>query len=80
MIQNYSWFTIRLAALLILATIIIDIEIVGLIISLSFFHINYGIRAIIQDYIHVEKLYLISLNLVRVCYIELIRYSIELII
>nr|YP_009317639.1 succinate:cytochrome c oxidoreductase subunit 4 [Pterocladiella musciformis]AOX49091.1 succinate:cytochrome c oxidoreductase subunit 4 [Pterocladiella musciformis] len=80
MIQSYSWFTIRLAALLILATIIIDVEIVGLIMSLAFFHINYGIKTIIQDYIHTEKLYLVSLTLIRICYIELIRYSIELII
>lgn len=69
---------IRLAALLILAAVIVDLEFIILTLSLGFFHISSGIKTIIQDYIHIEKVYLVSLSLVRVCYVELIRYSMEL--
>nr|YP_009317616.1 succinate:cytochrome c oxidoreductase subunit 4 [Pterocladia mexicana]YP_009317662.1 succinate:cytochrome c oxidoreductase subunit 4 [Pterocladia robusta]YP_011017051.1 succinate dehydrogenase subunit 4 [Pterocladiella capillacea]AOX49068.1 succinate:cytochrome c oxidoreductase subunit 4 [Pterocladia mexicana]AOX49114.1 succinate:cytochrome c oxidoreductase subunit 4 [Pterocladia robusta]WQB61729.1 succinate dehydrogenase subunit 4 [Pterocladiella capillacea] len=80
MVRNFNWFSIRLAALLIFATILVDLEIIALILSLSLLHISSGIKTIIYDYIHVEKLHLIFLILVRICHIELARCLVELII
>nr|QJH88476.1 Sdh4 [Pterocladia lucida] len=78
MLKKFNWIIIRFVALLILAAFLIDIEFIILNLSFIFLHINLGIKTIVQDYIHVERVNLLSLILIRVCYIELIRYSMEL--
>nr|AOX48930.1 succinate:cytochrome c oxidoreductase subunit 4 [Gelidium crinale f. luxurians] len=80
MIWNFNWFGIRLAALLILGVTLIDFEITAVILSLIFLHVSSGVKTIVCDYIHIEKLNLIFLVLTRICHVELIRCFIELII
>nr|YP_009988306.1 succinate:cytochrome c oxidoreductase subunit 4 [Gelidiella acerosa]QNM39444.1 succinate:cytochrome c oxidoreductase subunit 4 [Gelidiella acerosa] len=78
MIQSFNWFGIRWAALILVSTILIDIEFIILNIGFIFFHVSRGIQTITKDYVHVEKINLISLLIIRISYIELVRYFLEL--
>ena len=78
MLHNFTWFGIRWAALSLLASVFIDLEFLIANLGFIFLHIVSGVRTIINDYIHIEKINLFSVVLIRVCYIELIRYSMEL--
>nr|YP_010888154.1 succinate dehydrogenase subunit 4 [Fushitsunagia catenata]WJJ67931.1 succinate dehydrogenase subunit 4 [Fushitsunagia catenata] len=71
---NSSWLVFRTTALLILVGFIIDIEINFAIIGFLLFHANLGLTAIFSDYIHIKKLKVILLVLVRVSIIELTSY------
>lgn len=78
MIQSFNWFGIRWAALILVSAVLIDIELILLNIGFIFFHINKGLQTIIKDYIHIEKASLISLSIIKISYIELVRYFLEL--
>lgn len=77
---NIQWLILRLVALFVFLGFLIDIEIILLVSGFLFLHINLGLRAIISDYIHVKKIKLISLILVRISLIEITRYILELLI
>nr|QNM39651.1 succinate:cytochrome c oxidoreductase subunit 4 [Gelidiella fanii] len=78
MMQSFNWFGIRWAALILISAILIDIEFILVNVGFFFLHINKGVQTIIRDYIHIEKINLISLLIIRISYIELIRYFLEL--
>nr|YP_008963209.1 succinate:cytochrome c oxidoreductase subunit 4 [Gelidium vagum]AGO19323.1 succinate:cytochrome c oxidoreductase subunit 4 [Gelidium vagum] len=80
MLQKFNWFSLRWGALVIAGSLLVDIEFLILNIGFCFFHISLGFKAIIKDYIHIEKIHLIFLTSVKICYLELIRHSIELFI
>lgn len=76
----FQWLIVRIVALFISLAMLIDIEM--LIVTLSFLivHISIGLKAIIHDYIHFQKIKLILLILLRVSAIEISRYILELFI
>nr|YP_009988352.1 succinate:cytochrome c oxidoreductase subunit 4 [Gelidiella flabella]QNM39628.1 succinate:cytochrome c oxidoreductase subunit 4 [Gelidiella flabella] len=80
MTHNFNWFSIRWAALTLVSAILIDIEFILLNVGFVFFHINMGLQTIIKDYIHVERINLVSSSIVKISYIELVRYFLELFI
>nr|AHX02486.1 succinate:cytochrome c oxidoreductase subunit 4 [Riquetophycus sp. HSY-2014a] len=77
---NFRWLILRLAALYVFIGILIDIEIILLMSGFLLLHINFGLQAIISDYIHIKKIKFISSILVRISLIEMTRYFLELLV
>nr|YP_009546255.1 succinate:cytochrome c oxidoreductase subunit 4 [Gelidium gabrielsonii]AYO27603.1 succinate:cytochrome c oxidoreductase subunit 4 [Gelidium gabrielsonii] len=80
MLQKFNWFGLRWGALIIIGSLLIDIEF--LIVNMSFFlfHVNLGLKTIVKDYVHLEKMHLMLLIVVKIVYIELIGHLVELFI
>nr|YP_010395092.1 succinate dehydrogenase subunit 4 [Polyopes affinis]UQJ72533.1 succinate dehydrogenase subunit 4 [Polyopes affinis] len=77
---TFQWLTVRIVALFISLTILIDIEMLVVMLSFLMIHISIGLKAIIHDYIHFQKIKLMLLILLRVSIIETSRYILELFI
>nr|YP_010199801.1 succinate dehydrogenase subunit 4 [Gracilaria ornata]UAD89759.1 succinate dehydrogenase subunit 4 [Gracilaria ornata] len=77
---DITWVLTRLGSILFFGGILLDIEIVVLIISLALLHMNLGLRAILTDYIHIEKIKIVLLFLIRISSIEISRYLLELLL
>ena len=77
---NFEWIILRLTALFIFFSFLIDVEIFILIFGFLILHISLGLRTIIFDYIHVKKVKLISFTLIRISLMEITRYILELLV
>lgn len=77
---TFQWLIVRVVALFISLTILIDIEMFVVMLSFLIIHISIGLKAIIHDYIHFQKIKLMLLILLRVSAIEISRYVLELFI
>nr|YP_009317570.1 succinate:cytochrome c oxidoreductase subunit 4 [Gelidium sinicola]AOX49022.1 succinate:cytochrome c oxidoreductase subunit 4 [Gelidium sinicola] len=80
MLQKFNWFGLRWGAFIVIGSLLIDIEFLIINVSLFLIHINLGLKTIAKDYVHLEKIHLIFSTMIKITYIELIRYSIELFI
>lgn len=78
MFQKFNWFSLRWGAIAIIGSLIMDIEFLILNMGFCLLHVNIGLKTIVKDYIHIEKIYLVSSLAIKICYIELIRCSVEL--
>nr|YP_009317478.1 succinate:cytochrome c oxidoreductase subunit 4 [Gelidium arborescens]AOX48907.1 succinate:cytochrome c oxidoreductase subunit 4 [Gelidium arborescens] len=78
MLHKFNWFGLRWGALIIIGALLIDIEFLILNISFCLFHINLGLKTIVRDYIHTERIRVMSSSAIKICYIELIRCAVEL--
>nr|YP_009504375.1 SdhD [Gracilaria chouae]AWX65733.1 SdhD [Gracilaria chouae] len=74
------WIFLRLGGILFFSGILLDVEIVVLISGLALLHMNLGLRTILTDYIHVEKVKITLLFLIRISSIEISRYLLELLL
>nr|YP_009295535.1 succinate:cytochrome c oxidoreductase subunit 4 [Mastocarpus papillatus]AOL58019.1 succinate:cytochrome c oxidoreductase subunit 4 [Mastocarpus papillatus] len=74
----FHWLNLRVAALIVVAGTLFDVEIILLIFGFLVLHVSMGLKAIVYDYIHLKKVKLISLILIRISAIEIIRYALEL--
>ncbi|KAI0556313.1 Succinate dehydrogenase [ubiquinone] cytochrome b small subunit (mitochondrion) [Gracilaria domingensis] len=70
----------RLGGTFLFGGILLDVEIIVLIIGLALLHMNLGLRAILTDYIHINKIKIILLVLIRISSIEIGRYLLELLL
>nr|YP_009511932.1 succinate dehydrogenase subunit 4 [Gracilariopsis mclachlanii]AXI97859.1 succinate dehydrogenase subunit 4 [Gracilariopsis mclachlanii] len=77
---NVNWFLLRFITFFVLGGIIIDLEILMLLLGFLFFHISLGLITILNDYIHIKKIKIILLILIRISNIEISRYILELLL
>nr|YP_004062170.1 SdhD [Gracilariophila oryzoides]ADR03186.1 SdhD [Gracilariophila oryzoides]APC24932.1 succinate dehydrogenase subunit 4 [Gracilariophila oryzoides] len=77
---DITWLLVRLVTFFILGGILIDIEILIFLIGFLFLHISLGLKTILNDYIHINKIKIILLVLVRISSIEISRYILELLL
>nr|YP_010027351.1 succinate:cytochrome c oxidoreductase subunit 4 [Sarcopeltis skottsbergii]QOS04472.1 succinate:cytochrome c oxidoreductase subunit 4 [Sarcopeltis skottsbergii] len=75
-----QWLVVRVVSLFVSLTILIDLEMLIVIFGFLIVHISIGLKTIIYDYIHFQKIKLILLILVRISAIEISRYTLELFI
>ena len=70
----------RIPVLLLIPSFLYDIEIIFLLSSFLFIHLAIGLKMIIRDYLHnkVSKIFL--LVMIRLSSLELLKYSLELLI
>lgn len=68
---NFPWFFLRFAALFALFAFLVDIEIGLGVLGFILLHVNLGLRTLLNDYIHIPKIKLITLSLMRVLIISL---------
>lgn len=74
------WLFLRLAGLFVFESILIDIEISILIFGFLSLHMNLGLQTILNDYIHIRKVKIFLLILVRISSIETNKYFLELLL
>nr|YP_010199776.1 succinate dehydrogenase subunit 4 [Gracilaria multipartita]UAD89734.1 succinate dehydrogenase subunit 4 [Gracilaria multipartita] len=77
---DLTWILMRLGGLFFFSGILLDVEVIVLIISLTTLHMNLGLRTILTDYIHIERVKITLLFLIRISSIEINRYLIELLL
>nr|YP_010199902.1 succinate dehydrogenase subunit 4 [Gracilariopsis tenuifrons]UAD89962.1 succinate dehydrogenase subunit 4 [Gracilariopsis tenuifrons] len=77
---DINWLLLRLVTFFILGGILIDLEIFIFLIGFLFLHISLGLKTILNDYIHINKIKIILLVLVRISSIEISRYILELLL
>nr|YP_010199826.1 succinate dehydrogenase subunit 4 [Gracilaria tikvahiae]UAD89834.1 succinate dehydrogenase subunit 4 [Gracilaria tikvahiae] len=77
---DVTWLFVRLGGILFVSGILLDIEIIVLVSGLALLHMNLGLRTILTDYIHIEKIKITLLFLVRISSIEISRYLLELLL
>nr|YP_010199551.1 succinate dehydrogenase subunit 4 [Crassiphycus birdiae]YP_010199876.1 succinate dehydrogenase subunit 4 [Crassiphycus usneoides]UAD89409.1 succinate dehydrogenase subunit 4 [Crassiphycus birdiae]UAD89884.1 succinate dehydrogenase subunit 4 [Crassiphycus usneoides] len=77
---DVSWIFTRLAGIFLFGGILLDIEIIILISNLISLHMNLGLRVILNDYIHINKIKIALLFLIRVAGIEISRYILEILL
>nr|YP_009365186.1 SdhD [Gracilaria changii]ARJ60468.1 SdhD [Gracilaria changii]ART65137.1 SdhD [Gracilaria changii] len=77
---NITWAFIRFAGIFLFIGILIDVEIIILIGGLVSLHMGFGLRTIVNDYIHVNKIKIALLALIRVSGIEISRYILEILL
>nr|YP_009490439.1 SdhD [Gracilaria textorii]AWH62625.1 SdhD [Gracilaria textorii] len=77
---DITWILTRLGGILFFSGILLDIEIIVLIIGLALLHINLGLKTILIDYIHIKKIKITLLFLIRISSIEISRCLIELLL
>nr|YP_010199751.1 succinate dehydrogenase subunit 4 [Gracilaria isabellana]UAD89709.1 succinate dehydrogenase subunit 4 [Gracilaria isabellana] len=77
---DITWLFVRFGGILFVSGILLDVEIIVLISGLTLLHMNLGLRTILTDYIHIEKIKLTLLFLVRISSIEISRYLLELLL
>nr|YP_010199601.1 succinate dehydrogenase subunit 4 [Gracilaria cearensis]UAD89459.1 succinate dehydrogenase subunit 4 [Gracilaria cearensis] len=70
----------RLGGVFFFSGILLDVEIIVLIIGLALLHMNLGLRTILTDYIHINKIKITLLFLIRTSSIEISRYLLELLL
>nr|YP_009511856.1 succinate dehydrogenase subunit 4 [Gracilaria gracilis]AXI97733.1 succinate dehydrogenase subunit 4 [Gracilaria gracilis] len=74
------WSFMRLGGIFFFSGILLDIEIIVLVVGLVVLHMNFGLKAILTDYIHTNKIKVALLVLVRISSIEIGRYILELLL
>nr|UAD89509.1 succinate dehydrogenase subunit 4 [Gracilaria changii] len=74
------WVFVRFAGIFLFIGILIDVEIVILISGLVALHMSLGLRTIVNDYIHLNKVKIVLLSLIRVSGIEISRYILEILL
>nr|APC24907.1 succinate dehydrogenase subunit 4 [Gracilariopsis andersonii] len=77
---DINWLLLRLVTFFILGGILIDLEILIFLAGFLFLHISLGLKTILNDYIHINKIKIILLVLVRISSIEISRYILELLL
>nr|YP_009511806.1 succinate dehydrogenase subunit 4 [Gracilaria caudata]AXI97683.1 succinate dehydrogenase subunit 4 [Gracilaria caudata] len=77
---DITWIFTRLSGIFLFSGILLDVEIIILISSLISLHMNFGLRAILNDYIHSNKIKVALLFLIRVAGIEISRYIFEILL
>nr|AHX02556.1 succinate:cytochrome c oxidoreductase subunit 4 [Sebdenia flabellata] len=77
---NFSWFFLRLAGILTFVGFLIDIELILSITGFLVLHINLGLKAILNDYIHIKKIKFLVIALIRMSTIEITMYALELLL
>nr|YP_010199626.1 succinate dehydrogenase subunit 4 [Gracilaria cervicornis]UAD89484.1 succinate dehydrogenase subunit 4 [Gracilaria cervicornis] len=70
----------RLGGIFFFSGILIDVEIIVLIIGFVLLHMNLGLKAILTDYLHIKKIKITLLFLIRISSIEISRYLVELLL
>nr|WCH57862.1 succinate dehydrogenase subunit 4 [Caulacanthus ustulatus] len=75
-----KWIFMHLIVSLVFTGIFIDSEIICLILGLAFLHINSGLTTILEDYLHLKKIKLILVFLIRALSIELFKLILELVL
>nr|AYR06688.1 succinate:cytochrome c oxidoreductase subunit 4 [Rhodogorgon sp.] len=78
--NNMQWWLLRLSVLILIPVFLIDLEIIFLFYSFVFLHISLGLRVIINDYVHNEKLKCLFLVLNKLCNLEFIKCILEFLI
>lgn len=69
---------LRAAALLLIPSLFIDLEIFFFCSAFIFLHIKLGLKTVILDYIHNRRTNVLCLILLRLSSIEILRYALEL--
>nr|YP_009490389.1 SdhD [Gracilaria spinulosa]AWH62549.1 SdhD [Gracilaria spinulosa] len=77
---DINWILMRLGGIFLFSGIFLDVEIVVLIIGFVLIHMNLGLKTILVDYIHIEKIKITLLFLIRISSIEISRYFVELLL
>nr|YP_009511831.1 succinate dehydrogenase subunit 4 [Gracilaria ferox]AXI97708.1 succinate dehydrogenase subunit 4 [Gracilaria ferox]UAD89659.1 succinate dehydrogenase subunit 4 [Gracilaria ferox] len=70
----------RLGGIFFFSGILVDVEITVLIIGFVLLHMNLGLKAILTDYLHIKKIKITLLFLIRISSIEISRYLVELLL
>nr|YP_010732366.1 succinate dehydrogenase subunit 4 [Hypnea brasiliensis]WCH58030.1 succinate dehydrogenase subunit 4 [Hypnea brasiliensis]WDY85162.1 succinate dehydrogenase subunit 4 [Hypnea brasiliensis] len=68
---NIEWLIIRFSSIFTLCGIILDLEIVFFFIGFLLVHISLGICSILYDYVHLKKIKIFSIFLVKISSIEI---------
>ena len=69
-IAHLKWYLVRVAALLTIPALILDLEIIFLIQGLLLTHIKTGLESIIFDYVHSYVTQILYLSLIRILTLE----------
>lgn len=75
---NMEWLIIRLSSLFTLCGMILDLEIIFFVISFLWIHISLGVCSILYDYMHIKKIKIFSIFLVKISSIEVTKNVMEL--
>ena len=78
--MTYQWWLIRVPVLLLIPSFFYDIEVVFLISSFLVLHLTFGLKTIVNDYLHNKTLKIFLSVLVRLTSLELLRYILEIFI
>ena len=77
---HVKWYFVRIAALLTIPAIILDLETVFLVQGLLLIHIRVGLESVIHDYVHSCITQVFYLSLIRILTLEGFFCLIELIL
>nr|AXI97808.1 succinate dehydrogenase subunit 4 [Gracilaria vermiculophylla]WDZ68100.1 succinate dehydrogenase subunit 4 [Gracilaria vermiculophylla] len=77
---DITWIFIRLGGFFLLGGVVLDVELTMFIIGLVLLHMNFGLKTILNDYIHINKIKIALLLLIRLSSIEIGRYILELLL
>nr|YP_009138175.1 SdhD [Gracilaria vermiculophylla]AHZ58202.1 SdhD [Gracilaria vermiculophylla]AHZ58227.1 SdhD [Gracilaria vermiculophylla] len=77
---DINWFLLRLVTFFILGGVLLDLEMLIFLIGFLFLHVSLGLKTILNDYIHINKIKIILLILIRISSIEISRYILELLL
>ena len=80
MVYTYTWWIIRISALLTVPSFLYDVEILFLVISFLVIHLTMGLKTIFQDYLHDKTSKVLLITLMRVTSLEFLRSILELLI
>nr|YP_010947440.1 succinate dehydrogenase hydrophobic subunit [Mimica arnoldii]WGO62526.1 succinate dehydrogenase hydrophobic subunit [Mimica arnoldii] len=72
-----EWITLRLSVLFLLFGLTFEIEVIVLLLSFMIIHIKVGVITILYDYVHIKKVKLLFLSLVKVLSIEVSKCVVE---
>lgn len=78
LLKYYYWLALRLGVIFLSFSYWIDLEIIFIFINFLFLHINIGLKSMLIDYIHIKKLSIFLISLLRVILIINLLYTIEL--
>nr|YP_011017720.1 succinate dehydrogenase subunit 4 [Griffithsia okiensis]WQF69543.1 succinate dehydrogenase subunit 4 [Griffithsia okiensis] len=79
MLFNFNWFQIIFFSILLFFSIIFDFELFVLIFGFFLLHISNGMKAILFDYLHLNKLSFFLFTLSKIFLLKYLIYVIELI-
>lgn len=74
----YQWWLIRTPVLLFIPSVWYDVEIMFLISPFLILHFTFGLKTVVNDYLHNSTLKILLLVLVRLLSLEFLRYTLEL--
>nr|YP_009130758.1 SdhD [Agarophyton chilense]AKA27613.1 SdhD [Agarophyton chilense]ASP44541.1 succinate:cytochrome c oxidoreductase subunit D [Agarophyton chilense] len=77
---DVTWVFIRLGGFFFFGGLMLDIEIAILIMGLVVLHMNFGLKTILNDYIHINKIKIFLVFLIRLSSIEIGRYILEILL